>query len=155
MTEDPIFLDTSVFVRFFIEGDIELENFKDLKLFTSTSVIEEVSYILLKVKIGEKYNITKHYELLNFLRENPKIVSSEFSEIREDIKTLLTGLSVKVLPSASYTEMWSMVEKYGLLSNDALIVATCKYYGIRKIATFDEDFKRVEFLKLVKMKYNE
>ena len=47
--------------------------------------------------------------------------------------------------------MWNMVEKYGLLPNDALIVATCKYYGIKKIATLDEDFKRVKFLKLVKL----
>ncbi len=36
-----------------------------------------------------------------------------------------------------------------LLPNDALIAATCKYYGIKKIATFDEDFKRVDFLEVV------
>ncbi len=40
---------------------------------------------------------------------------------------------------------------YGLLPNDALIVATCKYYGIKKIATFDEDFKRVDFLEVVEL----
>ncbi|MEM3505980.1 MAG: PIN domain-containing protein [Archaeoglobaceae archaeon] len=36
-------------------------------------------------------------------------------------------------------------KKYGLLPNDALIAATCKHYGIRKIATFDRDFKRTDF----------
>lgn len=37
-----------------------------------------------------------------------------------------------------------MIKKYRLLSNDALIAATCKYYGINKIATFDDDFERVK-----------
>ncbi|RLI81692.1 ribonuclease VapC, partial [Archaeoglobales archaeon] len=39
-----------------------------------------------------------------------------------------------------------------LLPNDSLIAATCKHYGIKKIATFDDDFKRVDFLEIVKMK---
>ena len=39
--------------------------------------------------------------------------------------------------------------KYKLLPNDALIVATCKHYGINKIATFDPDFKRVDFLEII------
>jgi len=41
------------------------------------------------------------------------------------------------------------MEKFRLLPNDALIAATC-HYGIRKIATFDEDFKRVDFIGVVK-----
>jgi len=38
---------------------------------------------------------------------------------------------------------------YKLLPDDALIVATCKHHGIRKIATFDPDFKRVDFLEII------
>ncbi|MGB2843081.1 MAG: PIN domain-containing protein [Halobacteriota archaeon] len=30
-----------------------------------------------------------------------------------------------------------------------LIAATCKHYGIDKIATFDPDFKRVDFLEII------
>ena len=41
--------------------------------------------------------------------------------------------------------------KYKLLPNDALTAATCKYYGISKIATFDDDFERVDFLEVVKV----
>ena len=44
-----------------------------------------------------------------------------------------------------------IVKEYKLLPNDALIAATCKHYGIKKIATFDEDFKRVDFLEVVKI----
>ena len=38
-----------------------------------------------------------------------------------------------------------VVEKYRLLPNDALIAATCKHHGIRKIATFDPASKELTF----------
>jgi len=40
--------------------------------------------------------------------------------------------------------------KENLYLNDALIAATCKHYGITKIATFDDDFAKVGFLEVVK-----
>ena len=42
-----------------------------------------------------------------------------------------------------------LMEKYKLLPNDALIVATCKHHEINKIATFDSDFERVDFLEII------
>jgi len=30
-----------------------------------------------------------------------------------------------------------------------LIAATCKHYDIKKIATFDPDFERVDFLEII------
>ncbi len=45
--------------------------------------------------------------------------------------------------------VFEIMNKYRLLPNDALIAAACKFYGIKKIATFDEDFKRVDFLEVV------
>jgi len=35
-------------------------------------VIEEVAYILVKERAREETNIEKHYDLLHFLRNNPK-----------------------------------------------------------------------------------
>ncbi|MCD6456980.1 MAG: PIN domain-containing protein [Methanophagales archaeon] len=35
------------------------------------------------------------------------------------------------------------------MPNDALIAATCKHHGINKIATFDPDFERVDFLEII------
>ncbi len=39
-----------------------------------------------------------------------------------------------------------------LMPNDAVIAATCKLYGIKKISTFDEDFNRVDFIKITNSK---
>ena len=39
-----------------------------------------------------------------------------------------------------FDKLCKIMRRYKLLPNDALIAATCRHYGIRKIATFDEDF---------------
>lgn len=65
---------------------------------------------------------------------------NSINDIRELLgryRTLDIGESVK-------SEAERFVMKYGLLPNDALIAATCKHYGINKIATFDPDFERKE-----------
>ena len=55
-----------------------------------------------------------------------------------------------VLPMSFGNRIVEVVEKYKLLPNDALIALTCEVYGIGKIATFDDDFKRVDFLEIVR-----
>ena len=46
-------------------------------------------------------------------------------------------------------EAGGITVKYGLLPNDALIASTCKHYGVNIIATFDEDFKRIPWLRVI------
>ena len=43
--------------------------------------------------------------------------------------------------------------KYGLLPNDAMILATCKFYGINYLVSFDSDFEEAcegEGIRLLK-----
>ena len=46
-------------------------------------------------------------------------------------------------------EAIEIIKNFGLLSNDALIAATCKHYGISMIITFDEDFKEIPWLQVI------
>ena len=46
-------------------------------------------------------------------------------------------------------EVVDIIEKYGLMPADSIIALTCKHHGINTIATLDEDFKRVPWLKVV------
>ncbi|AHF79401.1 PIN domain-containing protein [Thermococcus paralvinellae] len=34
-----------------------------------------------------------------------------------------------------------LIDKYGLLPNDALILATCKFYGVKYLVSLDDDFE--------------
>ncbi|MFA4646605.1 PIN domain-containing protein [Pyrococcus kukulkanii] len=74
-----------------------------------------------------------------------------YGKVRESIEQLIKNGLLRVVEIN-----WEILrlsaeigEKYALLTNDAIIVATCKYYGIKRIATFDEDFKEVDFLEVI------
>ena len=67
---------------------------------------------------------------------------NDIVELQGRYRTLDVGEAVK-------SEAERLIKKYGLLPNDALIAATCKHYGMTKIATFDSDFKRVDFLEVI------
>ncbi|WP_245604042.1 PIN domain-containing protein [Geoglobus ahangari] len=53
----------------------------------------------------------------------------------------------ELLPSNVGIETVDFMRKYEFLLNDALIAATCRHYGIKRIATFDNDFERSISLK--------
>ena len=46
-------------------------------------------------------------------------------------------------------ELVKMIKLYRLVPNDAQIVLTCKHNDIETIASFNEDFKRVPWLKVI------
>ena len=50
---------------------------------------------------------------------------------------------------AKIEELHDTMIKYKLLPGDAIIALTCRHYGISTILTFDEDFRRVPWLRVV------
>ncbi len=80
------------------------------------------------------------------MKKKPELVKS--IELK-DIVELLGRYRMLDVEGAVESEAAELITKYGLLPNDALIAATCKHHGINKIATFDPDFKRVDFLEII------
>ncbi len=121
-----ILVDSSVIIESFKNNEKALELFHSImddELAINPIVFSEVVYIFMRY--GKK-NVNKVFELLN-------------SFIILD----LTGEIVKMAES--------FIVKYRLFPNDALILATCKYYGF-SIATLDSDFEvccRSEGVELV------
>jgi len=63
---------------------------------------------------------------------------------------LIDRLGILVLEDkGSLRELLETMKNYDLLPGDALIATTAKHYGIDVILTFDEDFKRVPWLKVI------
>lgn len=89
-------------------------------------VISEVIFVYMKPEIIKRANLSKVYELLSLFNE------------------LCSHRDITILAK-------EVLHNYGLLPNDSLIAATCKHYGIKKIATFDEVFERVDFLEVMKL----
>ena len=72
-------------------------------------------------------------------------------EVLEAVRELLEALNPTILPEApeSWSEIIEIAAEHRLPSNDALIALTCRKHGIDTIATLDEDFKRVPWLKTI------
>jgi len=147
-----VFLDTSFFVDFFRGKQEAKEIYEQIvseELYTSLNVLEETTYILMKLKASDLTGIKKHYDLIKELKKNEKVYRSCFN-LSKDFFSSLLKWNVKVLPiTLPWDDVLEVMVKYRLLPNDALIAAICKHYGINKIATFDPDFKRVDFLEII------
>ncbi|MEM2086519.1 MAG: PIN domain-containing protein [Archaeoglobaceae archaeon] len=128
-----IFFDTNFIVNLLVETDFSenawkiVEKYADEDMITSISVVEETLFIL------------------------KKLTKMPNAEIANKVQELLYGLKIQVIESLPLNEFIKVFSELDLLPNDALIAATCKHYGIRKIATFDEDFNRVDFLEVLEI----
>jgi predicted nucleic acid-binding protein len=109
---------------------------------TTLSVLEEAAYVGLSLI----YNC-HGYKLRNQLRKEIKETAKIFLE---RLRSFIIELGIKLLPLPNDLDLLlDSVAIYRLLPNDAAIAAACRYYEIERIATFDSDFDRVTFLKVI------
>ncbi len=88
--------------------------------------------------------LAKHVQFF----KDPDKFDESFNEAAVFLK-LIEILDCTVLPNVRYSEMIEIMRKFNLLPNDAIIAATCKAWGITRIATFDADLKGIGFLNSV------
>ena len=101
-------------------------------------VVSEVIFICLKLKTKKRA-----FEL----KKAPDIVKRvDLKNVYELLDTFIELQSDKEITRSAE----DVIARYGLLPNDALIAATCKHHGIRKLATFNGDFKQVDFVEIIK-----
>ncbi len=116
---------------------------------TTFTVLNELVYVVSRKLAERKYGIRTYHEFRSLVAENG--YNFCLQEIKS-VKEFVDDLRITLLSDyQDVNAVCRIMEKYRLLPNDALIAATCKHYGIRKIATFDEDFKRVDFLEVVEI----
>ena len=95
--------------------------------------------------VAEETGLRNFYDLK---RAWEKCAGKERFRERENLfMTLVKGNVVKtlVINKEVYFLSSEIMDRYKLLSNDVLVSVVCEYYGISKLATFDKDFKRVDF----------
>ncbi|WAC10920.1 type II toxin-antitoxin system VapC family toxin [Dyadobacter pollutisoli] len=132
---NQIFIDSSILVEFKKHSKPELLlrllSMPDLELVINPIVLSEYTFYLLAIQ-GEKSPRS-----VKESQEIKKILSQDRPEAFLSIFKVLSNGN-EIIPK--YLELMGT---YNLLPNDALILATCKLHGIRKLATFDvTDFTR-------------
>ena len=155
MQKHSIFVDTSLFVRSLIAGDKGLENLLyrylegELILFSGLGVLEETYYKLISLVTQALTGKTGAHAVKREWKRNEDI--SRNVRTRFDILLGLIDIgAILVVPTTMpiFKRSYEISRKYGLFPNDALIAATCESYEIEKIATYDKDFEKVDFLEI-------
>jgi len=117
------------------------------EVYTSLRTIEEASYILVRVYLSKHYGARGIHQIREIIRKHGlEPVKDELATLRH----LLSDYNVIILQDkATINEIHETMIKYKLLPGDAVIALTCRQYGVDTILTFDEDFKRVPWLKVI------
>ena len=146
-----IFIDTSIFYNILFKTSLTqtarrlLEDYEDRKFYTSLTVVNELLYIATRKYYQATGEVRGPYSLRRLIagKGYPKLIV-------DGIHRLLEDLEVEVLiENVVYQDMIEFANRLKLLPSDAIIALTCKHYGIDTILTFDEDFKRVPWLKAI------
>jgi len=117
------------------------------EVYTSLRTIEETSYILVRVYLSKCYGVRGMYKVREFMSKyGLEHVKDELATLRR----LLSDYKIVILQDkATIDEIHETMIKYRLLPGDAIIALTCKHYSINTILTFDEDIKRIPWLRVV------
>ena len=103
-------------------------------LYTAGAKIAQIKY-----GVRGKYSFRKHIAEHGF----PK-------EAIEKVNGFIRDFKITILRDyQDPDELVETIKDYRLAPNDAQIALTCKHRGIGKLATFDEDFKRIPWLKVI------
>ena len=141
---NKIFVDSSIFIESF-KGNVNAREILELSIENfdiciNAIVFSEVIFRLITIKSGKSALTLKCNKEISLILDKLKdhIDLLLLVEILEENK--------EVLEIAIY-----LMKRYNLLTNDALILATCKYYGIDKLASLDKDFENITLQEGIKL----
>lgn len=143
-------VDTTAIVKVILEKDEKLvkELIEKYKLYIPINAAEETAFQIIMKSLSEKYKTTKFYEIKDKFRKEDK---NEIIEKRLTALNMFLDNFIALPITIDIFEISKeLIKKYNLLSNDALIAAVCKYYGIKKLASFDDNFENLDFLEIVR-----
>jgi predicted nucleic acid-binding protein len=146
-----VFVDANTFVFHFqphaVFGPACTALFKRVELqeisgYCTTHVLSEVVHRLMTIEARTKYGWFAG-KLLHRLKQNSTAVQGLTTHrvaVKEALQSRLQFVSVTPVHLATAS---SFIQQYGLLSNDALVVAVMQSNGLTNLASLDADFDRV------------
>ncbi|MFZ8793324.1 MAG: PIN domain-containing protein [Acidilobaceae archaeon] len=85
------------------------------------------------------------YSLRNIITDEgyPKLIIDGIQRILEDLEVEI------LVEHVDYKELIDTAIRFKLLPSDAIIALTCRHHNIDVILTFDTDFERVPWLRIL------
>lgn len=146
---ERVFLDTSFILNFLFGEERAVKTLENLlksgsRFYVNPIVIGEVWFQLMANEYVKRHGRYSAYGIRDEVTSVKGVISvaDEFFEALPDFEVIeITERTVEIARE--------VVEKYDLLPNDAMIVASCLQYGIKKLATFDSDFERLDVVDTI------
>ena len=123
-------------MKFFIDSNIIIETFKENYNKEAKDILITVLNNVLQNKLEAFINEIVESEVIYQL-----IFKAKSGMKLEELKLVLKAFISLEIGENIRNLFFEVIEKYDLKPNDALILATCKYYGISYLLSLDEDFK--------------
>ncbi len=147
----PVHVDTNILLSILLETEKSdlaenlLDKYKDMQFTISGIAINETLYVATHEYYKQRGLVKGKYSLRKVISKKNYPV-----EVLNTISSLLRDLDIVVTSDYfDYDEYLYIMREFKLLPNDVQIVLTCKRYGIDTILTFDKDFKRIPWLRVI------
>jgi len=110
---------------------------------TSVIVLNEVLHRLLIASVVSGSGISPD-SAVSFLKKNPATVRDATAvwELVDDILNI-RNLEIFAISDVTFQRSLAIMQEYGLLSNDALHVASMDEHSITTLVTYDRDFENI------------
>ena len=145
-----VMLDTSALYMLLLGPPEEARRLADAlegnKLYIIPVVVAELLHVLTLRVLRSRGAVKGSLSLRRWIRS--KGYPREVLDAVRDILELLDPVTLPV-PATSWDEVAEVAASYRLPSNDALIALACREHGIDTVATLDEDFRRVPWLRVI------
>jgi predicted nucleic acid-binding protein len=118
-----------------------IEN-KDLSGYTSAAVLAEMAHRLMTIEAANRLS-RPLTGMANWLRRHPAEVQQATSPRRAIDELAAIPLAILPVTGSLVSRAADLSIQFGLLTNDALIVAVMQDNGLNTLASLDADFDRV------------
>lgn len=151
----PVFVDTNILVYHLLEDELYGESCRkflkrveenDVTAFISPVVFSETLFIYLRFWIINEKRIAPK-KVLEYLKRNRSLINEVDFQIPQKLISLF-----KVLPIGANVlkTFYQTIKFHNLLPNDAINLALITRHKIPAIATLDNDFDNIEYVKVYK-----
>jgi len=146
-----VLLDTNILYNYLFETPLTEKATGVLleadELYVSTMVLNELHYSAMRRKAQKELGITSYRKLKEFLAREG------YGPFHEDFRAIEETLNLLEVSTLQDSQNWGLIKRlmfrYSLLPNDATILATCIEHGLDALATFDEDYRKVQEVKIL------
>jgi predicted nucleic acid-binding protein len=110
--------------------------------YISTLGIDEACFILLQLKVEEKHQPDRFWNVYN---ANPGVIEPYISELQELVEGIYTHPRIRLVGTEPLFALDALayMRTFHFLPRDAYHLATMRHYGIDSIVTLDADFLAV------------